>query len=107
MSIADCRRDEFADLTTLQQNALRKLLDQPDFTPGEVARLGYVKLQRAEGIGNKGLKSIINWLATHGYELAPQRNEKRDQTNNKKIKKALELLQSHGYQIDQPDSAST
>ena len=57
-------------LPTLQRNALRKIFDRPEFTPLEVAALGYRRLQQAEGIGQKGLQAITLWLQRHGLELA-------------------------------------
>lgn len=41
-------------LPTMQRNALSRIFDRPDFTPGEVAGLGRQRLARAEGIGLKG-----------------------------------------------------
>lgn len=50
-------------LPTLQQNALRKIFDRPEFSPAEVAALGYRRLQQAEGIGQNCL------LQAHGYRI--------------------------------------
>ena len=36
-------------LPTLQRNALRKIFDRPEFSPAEVAELGYRRLQQADG----------------------------------------------------------
>src|SRR5574343_1003742 len=76
-SNSDARRtSRFADeamnlLPTLQRNALRKIFDRHDFTPEEVAMLGYRRLQQAEGIGNKGLAAITEWLQRYGFDLKP------------------------------------
>jgi len=92
-------------LPTMQRNALRKIFDRPDFTPSEVARLGRQRLERAEGIGRKGLATITEWLRRHGHELAGDGRCLRsaDVTpvaqGTRKIEKALRVLQSHGYTI--------
>lgn len=92
------------ELPTLQRNALRKIFDRPQFTPDEVAALGYRRLQQAEGIGSKGLASITEWLRVHGHELkvppqptsepqAPPRKSRRT------IEMAVRLLRTHGYEV--------
>ena len=92
------------ELPTLQRNALRKIFDRPQFTPDEVAALGYRRLQQAEGIGSKGLASITDWLRVHGHELtappqptgelqAPPRKSRRT------IEMAVRLLRTHGYEV--------
>lgn len=92
-------------LPTMQRNALSRIFDRPDFTPGEVARLGRQRLARAEGIGLKGLATISAWLRHHGHELAvdasrPQSPNVAPQVQGaKKVEKALRVLQSHGYQV--------
>ena len=66
--------------------------------------LGYRNLQRAEGIGSKGLLSIIEWLAGHGLELKspeapadpPADMPERVQRN---INVAVRLLRTHGYRV--------
>lgn len=92
------------ELPTLQRNALRKIFDRPQFTPDEVAALGYRRLQQAEGIGNKGLASIADWLQTHGHELkAPPPLASEPQTPPRKsrrmIEMAVRLLRTHGYEV--------
>lgn len=62
-------------LPTLQQNALRKIFDRPEFSPAEVAALGYRRLQQAEGIGQNCLQAISAWLQAHGCEPKPQTPE--------------------------------
>jgi len=91
-------------LPTLQRNALRKIFDRHDFSPEEVAALGYRRLQQAEGIGNKGLVAIYAWLKLHGFELKPpdvsnlpkQELPKRMRRN---IESAVRLLRNHGYVV--------
>ena len=68
--------------------------------------LGYRRLQQAEGIGNKGLKAITEWLGLHGFELKPpevaaiprQPPPKRMRRN---IESAVRLLRTHGYVVQQ------
>lgn len=91
-------------LPTLQRNALRKIFDRHDFTPEEVAMLGYRRLQQAEGIGNKGLAAITEWLHRYGFDLKPpelaanprQSLPKRMRRN---IESAVRLLRTHGYVV--------
>lgn len=89
-------------LPTLQRNALRKLFNRPEFSPAEVAELGYRRLQQAEGIGNKGLSAISAWLRDYGFELSPPegqaaaRPQSRTQRN---IELAVRLLQNHGFVV--------
>jgi hypothetical protein len=93
-------------LPTLQRNALRKIFDRHEFTPEEVAMLGYRRLQQAEGIGNKGLAAITEWLRLHGFELKPPEIAgisrppvpKRMRRN---IESAVRLLRTHGYVVQQ------
>lgn len=88
-------------LPTLQRNALRKIFDRPEFTPEEVAALGYRRVQQAEGIGNKGLAAIRAWLGRYGYELrAPDPHDAAPATrsrNRRSIEMAVRLLRTHGY----------
>ena len=92
-------------LPTMQRNALRKVFDRPEFTPGEVAGLGHRRLERAEGIGRKGLATIIEWLRYQGYELASDAHgsQARDlataRRQIKKLEKAMRVLQTHGYTV--------
>lgn len=92
-------------LPTLQRNALRKIFDRQQFTPEEVAGLGYRRLQQAEGIGSKGLLAIRDWLAVHGYTLdrpAPSvgacSGGGRDLRRS--IELAVRLLKAHGYRVE-------
>ena len=93
-------------LPTLQRNALRKIFDRHEFTPEEVAMLGYRRLQQAEGIGNKGLAAITDWLAMHGFELKPPEiigNAKQPlpKRMRRNIESAVRLLRTHGYVVQQ------
>ena len=96
-------------LPTLQRNALRKLFDRPEFTPEEVARLGHRRLLKAEGIGQKGVLAITQWLAQHGLELQadppeprpPQRSSTRHARLD--LETALRLVRNHGYEIRPPE----
>ena len=92
------------ELPTLQRNALRKIFDRPQFTPEEVAALGYRRLQQAEGIGAKGLSAITGWLAAHGHQLplppppgaGPSLVPKK---TRRTIEMAVRLLRTHGYEV--------
>jgi hypothetical protein len=93
-------------LPTLQRNALRKIFDRHEFSPEEVAMLGYRRLQQAEGIGNKGLAAITEWLRGHGFELKPPElagNSKQFQPKRmrRNIESAVRLLRTHGYVVQQ------
>lgn len=92
-------------LPTLQRNALRKIFDRTVFSPEEVAALGYRRLRMADGIGEKGIKTIIVWLAEHGYELAPEPSMARRLSRRSgvwTIQSAMRLLRSYGYEISAP-----
>lgn len=95
-------------LPTLQRNALRKLFNRAEFSPAEVAELGYRRLQQAEGIGNKGLSAISTWLRDYGFELSPPegqaaaRPQSRTQRN---IELAVRLLQNHGFVVQGGEGA--
>lgn len=90
-----------ADLPTLQRNALCKLFDRPDFTPREVAELGYSRLQKVSGIGPKGLEVICLWAARHGVELRPD-SAARSNRMAHRVERAIRLLQRLGYEVRQP-----
>lgn len=97
-------------LPTLQRNALRKIFDRHEFSPEEVAALGYRRLQQAEGIGNKGLAAIGDWLRRHGLELspppAPGNPPKPAKKSRRTIEMAVRLLRTHGYVVEAaPDAA--
>lgn len=90
-------------LPTLQRNALRKIFDRLEFSPAEVAELGYRRLQQADGIGNKGLAEIAEWLHHHGFELkrpeAAQPNQNVPRKSRQSIEFAVRLLRTHGYTV--------
>jgi len=92
-------------LPTLQQNALCKVFDRPDFTPQEVAQLGYRRLRRAEGIGRKGMLIIAEWLRDLGYELQIESSGPKAKDgaalsrDRKKLEKAIRILRTHGYAV--------
>lgn len=93
-------------LPTLQRNALRKIFDRHEFTPEEVAALGYRRLQQAEGIGNKGLAAITEWLHLYGFDLEPPEvlgNSKQSlpKRMRRNIESAVRLLRTHGYVVQQ------
>lgn len=95
-------------LPTLQRNALRKIFDRPEFTPSEVAALGYRRLQQAEGIGQKGLQAIAGWLQGYGLELAPPEPVAGARPNlprktRRTIESAVRLLRTHGYVVQPID----
>ena len=100
-----CEVPAYWQLPTMQRNALRKVFDRRDFTPGEVAGLGHRRLERAEGIGRKGLATIIEWLRCQGYELDvdARGSQSRDlvtaRRQVKKLEKAMRVLQTHGYTV--------
>lgn len=92
-------------LPTLQRNALRKLFERPEFTPAEVASLGYRRLQQAEGIGQKGLRTIQAWLRDYGYEVEPDppgpspRSGRLSRRQRQDLEGALRVVQAHGYVV--------
>jgi len=93
-------------LPTLQRNALRKIFDRVEFSPEEVAALGYRRLQQAEGIGQKGLTTITAWLKDYGYELEPVPvPQPKERTGTRKVRRnieyAMRLLRTHGYVVQQ------
>lgn len=91
-------------LPTLQRNALRKLFDRPEFSPQEVYELGFRRLQRADGIGDKGLLTIVAWLKAQGLELLPPAPPPDPPPGipeeiQQNINGALRLLRIHGYRV--------
>lgn len=98
-------------LPTLQRNALRKIFDRPEFTPAEVAALGWRRLHQAEGIGQKGLQAIGAWLQVYGYELKPPEipvgGNKLPGKTRRTIEQAVRLLRTHGYSIRQVSEDSS
>lgn len=100
-------------LPTLQRNALRKIFDRHEFSPEEVAQLGYRRLQQAEGIGNKGLTAITAWLQLYGFELKPPEQPAPSKgpvpkKTRRSIEQAVRLLRTHGYDVvEQAGTPST
>lgn len=95
-----------ARLPTPARHALCKLFGRSGFTAEEVFALGYRRLQRAEGIGQKSLQAIIDWLAQHGFALAapppPPPAGPPDEVPaalRQSIDGAVRLLRSHGYRV--------
>lgn len=92
-------------LPTLQRNALRKLFERPEFTPEEVANVGYRRLQRAEGIGQKGLATIQAWLRDYGFEVRPDpqpslhHGKRLSRYAAKDLESAMRVVQAHGYVV--------
>jgi len=100
------------ELPTLQRNALRKIFDRPQFTPEEVAAVGYRRLQQAEGIGAKGLSAITAWLAVHGLQLplpTPPAGGPSvvPRKTRRTIEMAVRLLRTHGYEVQAKAAAPT
>lgn len=95
-----------AALPTLQRNALRKIFDRTEFSPEEVAELGVRRLKLADGIGEKGIRIIREWLAEHGHDLAPEpavaRRMPRRSGGGWTLQSAMRLLRTHGYEISAP-----
>ena len=93
-------------LPTLQRNALRKIFDRIEFSPAEVAELGVRRLKLADGLGEKGIRIIREWLAEHGHELAPEptaaRRAPRRSGGGWTLQSAMRLLRTHGYEISSP-----
>lgn len=98
-------------LPTLQRNALRKLFDRPDFSPEEVAGLGYRRLQQAEGVGQKGLDTILAWLRDYGFDLVPPAPKaspvkESSQPSRRSLEGAMRLLRIHGYAVHRVDDGA-
>lgn len=99
-------------LPTLQRNALRKIFDRLQFSPEEVAALGYRRLQQAEGIGAKGLSAIAAWLETHGQCLPQPAAPAAGLTavpkkTRRTIEMAVRLLRTHGYEVQPKGEAAS
>jgi len=98
-------------LPTLQRNALRKLFDRPDISPEEVAGLGYRRLQQAEGVGQKGLETILAWLRDYGFELTPPAArtppaKEAGPPSRRSLEGAMRLLRIHGYAVHRVDDGA-
>lgn len=93
-----------ACLPTSARHALCKLFGRPGFTAEDVFALGYRRLQRAEGIGQKSLQAITDWLAQHGLALSPPAvtagpPAALPEALRQSIDGAVRLLRSHGYRV--------
>ena len=98
-------------LPTLQRNALRKLFDRPNFTPEEVAALGYRRLQQAEGVGQKGLDTILAWLRDYGFDLQPPQPrpaapKESGAASRRSLEGAMRLLRINGYGVHRLDGGT-
>jgi CTP:molybdopterin cytidylyltransferase MocA len=90
------------ELPTRQKNALRHLLDQPEVSPADVARLGYRALERAPGVGRQSIEIILAWLRAHGYELVGQPtpvSNPRALQRKRKLERAISYLRERGYDV--------
>ena len=76
------------------------MLSRPEFTAQQVASLGVERLRKAEGIGEKGLKNIIAWLHSCGFDIDRAVSSPKN-SKLTRLKRAQELLESNGY-IVQP-----
>ncbi|MQY50805.1 hypothetical protein [Rhodocyclus gracilis] len=89
-------------MPTLQRNALRKIFGRSEFSPEEVVALGYRRLQQAEGIGTKGLSTILEWLHAHGHDLVvapPSRPRRSGVRTGQDVDQAIRLLRQNGYDV--------
>lgn len=93
-------------LPTLQRNALCKLFERADFSPAEVVAVGYLRLQKVNGIGPKGLEIICHWARAHGLELQPV-DAVRSGRLLQRVERAIRLLERHGYEVHRPRSVNT
>jgi hypothetical protein len=93
-----------AVLPMRQRNALRVLLNKSSISPQEIAALDVRVIERAPGIGRKGIELIDNWLRGHGYRLSglPCQQLNRlhiQQRKQRKIEEAIKLLRLCGYEV--------
>lgn len=91
-------------LPTMQLNALRRLFNRPQFAPHEVARLGWRRLEKADGIGQKGMATIVKWLREQGYELADAEQAAESRGTHhapdaRKVERAIRILKTQGYAV--------
>ncbi|HZX32990.1 MAG TPA: hypothetical protein VFF03_16695 [Rhodocyclaceae bacterium] len=102
----ECR--PLSKLPTLQRNALRKLFNRAEFTPEEVAALGYRRILQAEGIGAKGIATIQSWLLEYGYDLQPELPARKTagtqgRYSQQRLETALRVLRNCGYIVQEPE----
>ena len=101
-NISSTKTTESSVLPTRQKNALRLLLDKPDISPEEIAKIHYRVLERAPGIGQKGLEVIRIWLNSHGCALWNQPTttaRPREEHRKRKLERAIDYLHWHGYEV--------
>ncbi|MDR2788794.1 MAG: hypothetical protein LBD06_10670 [Candidatus Accumulibacter sp.] len=80
------------------------MLNKSNISPKEVAALDVRLIERAPGIGRKGIELIDNWLRSHGYQLSgpPCQQINRlqfQQRKQRRIEEAIELLRVCGYEV--------
>ncbi len=92
-------------LPTLQRNALCKLFERADFTPGEVLAVGHARLRKVNGIGPKGLEIIAAWLGAHGLVLTTEVD--RAERHIRRVERAIRLLERHGYEVRRPSAGTS
>jgi hypothetical protein len=105
--MTDCTTSNDVDspidvLPTRQKNALRLLLNKPSISPEEVAALDYRVLERAPGVGMKGIAIIRAWLNRYGHDVSgvPKATvSRRDVQRSKKLAQAIDYLRWHGYEV--------
>lgn len=96
------------ELHCREANALRRLMNKAEIKPEDVAQLGLGRLERAPGLGTKGLERVLFWLEQHGCELRPAaKHEQPDTSRQERILRRLEqaqhLLEHWGWQVKRPD----
>lgn len=96
------------ELNCREANALRRLLNKAEIKPIDVAQLGLARLERAPGLGVKGLWRVFVWLEKHGYDLRPVAKVERPGTNrqgrvDRRLEQAQHLLEQWGWQVKRPD----
>lgn len=92
-------------LPTRQKNALRLLLDKPNFSAEEVAAIDYRVLERASGIGKNSLAIIGAWLKSQGYEFRGRPAvvvNRRTVQRQRKLERAIDYLHGQGYEVRRP-----
>jgi len=96
------------ELNCREANALRRLLNKAEIKPTDVAQLGLARLERAPGLGAKGLQRVLVWLEQHGYELRPAAKVERPGTSrqgrvHRRLEQAQHLLEQWGWQVKRPE----
>jgi hypothetical protein len=96
------------ELNCRERNVLRRLLNRSEFKPQDVARLGLARLESADGLGVKGRRNVLAWLADQGYDLRPPvtvdaGDPERQDRINRRLAKAQHLLEQWGWQVRRPE----